>query len=66
MTGESAYIAKDSVNHCPLLNLHLGLRDGAVALDLDGAAAEQMQNVVAALHAGVAGGDEFFKRSLLP
>ena len=45
---------------------HLGLRDGAVAGDVDRVAAEEMQDADALLEAGSADGDELLGAALEP
>src|ERR1041385_7438712 len=60
------HVANDAVDRRALRDRHFGLRDRAVACDIDGAAAEKVQDAHAARPALVVGGDELLERALKP
>jgi hypothetical protein len=60
------HVADHAFDRRALRDRHLGLRDGAMAGDLDGAAAEEMQDAHAARPAFVVDLDELFEAALKP
>src|SRR5262249_46650244 len=60
------HVADDPVDRSALRNRHLRLCEGAAARDVDGAAAEKMQDAHAARPALLIGGDEFLEAALEP
>src|SRR5690606_22307912 len=55
-----------SIDLGPLADRHLGLRDGALSLDVDAGAAQEMQDGNAVLKAAAADFDELRRRALEP
>ena len=65
-TAGAEDVADDAVYRRPLRDRHLGLRDRTVAFDLDGAAAEEVEDADAALEAlaTVSGADRAVKNAI--
>src|SRR4051812_17987799 len=65
-TPGADHVALDAFNLGALRDRHLGLRDGALAFDVDAHAAEHVHDAHAAVEAFLADGDEFLIGALKP